>query len=100
MTASSQYAIAENTAGHIGGESEIHRLQAENIALQSILHGLCMGLSQISELHREVIIQACDYANRTPESQGLKRGEKPGVEAFDNVVERLRTAILDRCRSY
>ena len=92
MTAASHYAIA--TAPEAA--SEIDRLQAENIALQSILQGLCMGLSQISDLHREVVIQACDYARRTSEAQRLQAG----AEAFDDVVAKLRTAVMDRYRSY
>ena len=93
MTAS-QYAIAASEEPAEFGE--IGRLRSENAAMQSILHGLCMGLSQISDLHREVIIQACDYARRSPEA----KQSAPGAEAFELVVDKLRTAVMDRYRPF
>ena len=86
-----------------GGEAdEIARLQGETLALQSLLHGLCVALSQTSELQREVVIQACEHARRSPEGQAANRGEgaQASADAFNNVVAQLRAAIMDRYRSF
>ena len=100
MTLSAQY-LADPGASH-DEEARIARLQAENLALQSLLQGLCVALSQMSELHREVVIQACEHARRAPEAQALNgaEGSQPGAEAYNNVVAQLRAAIMDRYRSF
>jgi hypothetical protein len=43
---------------------QIERLHAENAALMSVLSGLCIGLSQISEVNRAIVAQALDNADR------------------------------------
>ena len=99
MVGSRQYALVEP---EVAGEQGLDRLQGEVVALQSILYGLCVALSQVSELQREVVIQACDYARRTPEAQALNRGDgsQASAEAFNGVVAQLRAAIMDRYRSF
>jgi len=81
--------------------SEIDRLRGENLALQSMLQGLCVALSQMSERHREVVIQACEYAKhrRVQEMNRGGQGEL-GTEAFDTVVAQLRAVIVDRYSAY
>jgi hypothetical protein len=93
--------FARNPAPASEDEHEIARLQGENLALQSLLHGLCVALSQMSELHREVVIQACEHARRA-EAQAVNRPDasQPRAEAFNNVVTQLRSAIMDRYRSF
>ena len=50
---------------------DIASLRGENVALQSLLYGLCVALSQMGEVHREVVIQAFDYAHRAPMALAL-----------------------------
>ena len=53
-------------------QDELAALRGENVALQSLLYGLCLGLSQMGEVQREVILQAFDYASRSPMALALK----------------------------
>ena len=81
-------------------EDLLLRLRGENLALQSILYGLCMGLSHMSELHREAVVQAMDYAVRTPTAMELSRnGQRSEAQAFNETISRLRLAIFERYRS-
>ena len=85
------------------GDSDVlDRLRGENLALQSILHGLCLGLSHMSELHREAVIQALDYAVRSPAAAEIVQGAQPDprAEAFNAMIGQLRAAVLDRYRAY
>ena len=97
MVGSRQYALAEVDVEEPAVADELARLRGENLALTSLLHGLCVALSQVSELHREVVIQACDYAKRAPEAQVNPHSS---AEAFNRVVAQLRAAIMDRYRSF
>jgi hypothetical protein len=83
-----------------GEEDPLLRLRGENLALQSILYGLCMGLSHMSELHREAVIQAMDYAVRTPTAMELSRnGQRSEAQAFNETISQLRLAIFERFRA-
>ncbi len=87
-------------ANHEGEEDPLLRLRGENLALQSILYGLCMGLSHMSELHREAVIQAMDYAVRTPTAMELSRnGQRSEAQAFNETISLLRLAIFERFRA-
>ena len=82
-------------------EDVLLRLRGENLALQSILYGLCMGLSHMSELHGEAVIQAMDYAVRTPTAMQLGRnGQRSEAQAFNETISQLRLAIFDRSRAF
>jgi hypothetical protein len=79
----------------------LHRLLGENLALQSILYGLCMGLCHMSELHREAVVQAMDYAAQTPTALELSRsGQKSEAQAFNETISQLRLAVFERYRSF
>ena len=79
-------------------DAEIQRLRGENIALESVLYGLCMGLARMSDVHREVVAQAFDYAGQSPRAVSL-RGEPdngPPLQAFGEVVGQLKEVTLGR----
>jgi hypothetical protein len=84
-----------------GDHDLLLRLRGENLALQSILYGLCMGLCHMSELHREAVVQAMDYAARTPTALELSRsGQKSEAQAFNETISQLRLAVFERYRSF
>jgi hypothetical protein len=77
----------------------INRLSGENLALQSVLYGLCMGLSQMSDVHREVVAQAFEYAHAAPRSDLASVGEQGAAvreQAFREAVSGLRDAVTGR----
>lgn len=81
---------------------ELAELRGENVALQSLLYGLCLGLSQMGEVQREVILQAFDYASRSPMALALKaesRGGERGFDAYQSMLGTLRELIVARIRS-
>jgi hypothetical protein len=81
-------------------EDLLHRLRGENLALQSILYGVCMGLCHMSELHREAVVQAMDYAVQTPTAIELSRsGHKSESQAFNETISQLRLAVFERYRA-
>ena len=79
----------------------IQRLSGENLALQSLLYGLCMGLAQMSDVHREVVAQAFEYANAAPRADFPNVGGQ-GSEirelAFRNSLGGLKEAVFSRFR--
>jgi hypothetical protein len=78
----------------------LHRLRGENLTLQSILYGVCMGLCHMSELHREAVVQAMDYAVQTPTAIELSRsGHKSESQAFNETISQLRLAVFERYRA-
>jgi hypothetical protein len=82
-------------------EDLLHRLRGENLALQSILYGVCMGLCHMSELHREAVVQAMDYALQTPTAIELGRsGHKSESQAFNETISELRLAVFERYRAF
>ena len=84
-----------------GDHDVLLRLRGENLALQSILYGLCMGLSHMSELHREAVVQAMDYAVQTPTAVELSRsGQRSEAQAFNETISQLRLAVFERYRSF
>lgn len=81
---------------------EMATLRGENVALQSLLYGLCLGLSQMGEVQREVICQAFDYADRAPMALALKELSRDGersTSAFIATIANLRDLIMSRIRS-
>lgn len=94
------------SAAHYDGDGRasdldaLDRLRGENLALHSILYGLCMGLCHMSELHREAVVQAMDYAVRTPAALELNRGgQGPETQAFNETISQLRLSVFERYRS-
>ena len=84
-----------------GDHDLLLRLRGENLALQSIVYGLCMGLSHMSELHREAVVQAMDYAVQTPTAVELSRsGQRSEAQAFNETISQLRLAVFERYRSF
>jgi len=82
-------------------EDLLHRLRGENLALQSILYGVCMGLCHMSELHREAVVQAMDYALQTPTAIELGRSaHKSESQAFNETISQLRLAVFERYRAF
>jgi hypothetical protein len=77
---------------------EVATLKGENVALQSLLYGLCLGLSQMGEVQREVILQAFDYADRCPMAAALKDNER-SLGAFASTMANLRNLVVARIRS-
>lgn len=84
------------------GHNEIARLRGENVALQSLLYGLCVGLSQMGEVQREVIRQAFDYADRSPMALALKDvpdNAERSCNAYAATIGTLRDLIISRIRT-
>ena len=81
------------------GTSSSIELSGENLALQSVLYGLCMGLSRMSDVHREVVAQAFEYAYAAPRSNLSSIGDQ-GVavrdQAFREAVGGLKDAVTSR----
>lgn len=61
-------ALAQPESSEFVGDlgAEMAALRGENLALQSLLYGLCVALAQMNEVHREVIVQALDFARHRP----------------------------------
>lgn len=79
----------------------VHQLTGENQALQSVLYGLCMGLSRMSDVHREVVAQAFEYAHGAPRSNFAGQGEQGLAireHAFRTALGALRDAVTSRSR--
>jgi hypothetical protein len=79
----------------------IQRLSGENLALQSVVYGLCMGLAQLSEVHREVVRQVFEYAYAAPRpshAAGEGQEEKLRERAFRETVDGLKEAVTSRLR--
>ena len=60
-----------------------------------MLYGLCMGLSQMSDVHREVVAQAFEYACAAPRSNLTSIGEQGAAvreQAFREAVSGLKDA--------
>ena len=92
--ASNEYEVAEC-------DDLIQQLTGENQALQSVLYGLCMGLSQMSDLHREVVAQAFEYAHGAPRSNYPGQGEQGLAvreQAFRTALNSLKDAVTSRFR--
>lgn len=70
---------------------QIERLRDDNAALVAALCGLCVGISQISEVHRAIVAQAFDYADRFA-ATGLR-------ETFETGNARSRAKLIDDIRS-
>ena len=82
-------------------ESWKDKLTGENQALQSVLYGLCMGLSQMSDLHREVVAQAFEYVQGAPRSNYPGQGEQvlaAREQAFRAALNGLKDAVTSRFR--
>ena len=64
-----------------------------------MLYGLCMGLSQMSDVHREVVAQAFEYACAAPRSNLTSIGEQGAAvreQAFREAVSGLKDAVTSR----
>lgn len=72
--------------------AQIEQLRNENAALVSTLCGLCVGISQISEVHRAIVAQAFDYADRF----ALSGAASDALEAGNG---RIRVKVIDDIRS-
>jgi hypothetical protein len=60
-----------------------------------------MGLCHMSELHREAVVQAMDYALQTPTAIELTRsGRKAESQAFNETISQLRLAVFERYRAF
>ena len=84
-----------------GNDDLVQQLTGENQALQSVLYGLCMGLSQMSDLHREVVAQAFEYAHGAPRSNYPGQGEQGLAvreQAFRTALDGLKDAVTSRFR--
>ena len=76
---------------------QIQQLRDENAALTSALCGLCIGLSQISEVHRAIVAQAFDYADRFLASGELGGTEDvPGTRTRPQVINHIRRLVISR----
>jgi hypothetical protein len=86
-------------AGEGDRDELINRLSGEVLALQSVLYGLCMGLSRMSDVHREVVAQAFEYAYPAPRSYNaayVETGAAVRDQAFREAVGGLRDAVTGR----
>ena len=92
-----------NPSFEVAGEGDkdelINRLSGEILALQSVLYGLSMGLSRMSDVHREVVAQAFEYAHAAPRSRIAAAGEQGAAvreQAFREAVAGLKDAVTGR----
>jgi hypothetical protein len=70
------------------GDAQLAALRGENFALQSLLYGLCVALAQMSEVHREVIVQALDFARQRPANAA---GQSEAMATLrDTILTRIR----------
>ena len=79
----------------------VQRLGGENQALQAVLYGLCMGLSHMGDVHREVVAQAFEYAFSAPRTDAAAFGEQGANvrnQAFRDAVAGLKDAVTSRFR--
>jgi hypothetical protein len=79
----------------------VEHLSGENQALQSVIYGLCMGLSQMSDVHREVVAQAFEYAHGAPRSNHGNLGEGGMAvreQSFRETLAGLKEAVTSRFR--
>lgn len=76
--------------------NELTALRGENLALQSLLYGLCVALAQANEVQREVIVHALDLAHRAP----LAEDDRDCAQARSEAAMKLRSLIMDRIRSF
>jgi hypothetical protein len=77
----------------------INRLNGEILALQSVLYGLCIGLSRMSDVHREVVAQSFEYACAAPRPGLASVGEQGAAvrdQAFREAVGILKDAVTGR----
>ena len=86
---------SNDSGGETGLAAQVERLREENAALVSALCGLCVGISQISEVHRAIIAQAFDYADRFA-SAGP--GDGSGRPLRIQVINDIRTTVLQQHR--
>jgi hypothetical protein len=78
-------------------EEELVRLRVENVALQSILVGLCTSISEMSIAHCAAVIDAFDHADNVAEAAVRPLGAEGTVlnlRSFSAVVDELRIAVL------
>jgi hypothetical protein len=85
--------------GDVDRDELINRLSGEYLALQSVVYGLCMGLSRMSDVHREVVAQAFEYAHAAPRADLASVGEEGAAvrdQAFREAVSGLKDAVTRR----
>lgn len=93
------------TSSHDDPQSElaaqIEQLRNENAALVSALCGLCVGISQISEVHRAIVAQAFDYADRfalAGATDATGESGNGGIRA--KVIDHIRSVVLRQHREF
>lgn len=96
MLHSSALAQSEAVPPSADLSNELTVLRGENLALQSLLYGLCVALAQANEVQREVIVHALDVAHRTP----LAEEYRECAQAHSEAAMKLRNLIMDRIRSF
>ena len=75
---------------------EVEHLRSENVALRSLLCGLCVGLSQMSEVHREIIAQAFDFADRFATDRPEPVATAPDPRDHRDLIRQLRSSVVGR----
>ena len=92
-----------SNGGHPGRDlaADIEQLRNENAALVSALCGLCVGISQISEVHRAIVAQAFDYADRFAlAGETDAAGESGNGRIRAKVIDRIRSVVLRQHREF
>ena len=82
------------------GNDRLDWLQAENAALRSLLCGLCVGLSRLSEVHREIVVQAFDMANRFAAPAAAHADAAPGANGPAELIRELRAKVIEHSGGY
>ncbi len=79
----------------VDGNDRLDWLQAENAALRSLVCGLCVGLSRLSEVHREIVVQAFDMADRFagPAAENAQAGS--GANGPAELIRNLRATVIE-----
>jgi len=78
-------------------EEEVIRLRGENIAVQSILVGLCTAVAELDAPHRTAVADAFDHADHVAERAAFQLGSESTalhLRTFAETVEELRKAVF------
>jgi hypothetical protein len=96
-TGASAPQASSDSGGGTDLAAQIESLRDENAGLASVLCGLCIGLSQISEVNRAIVAQALDNADGFVASGELGvAGALPGSRTGPQAIDQIRRLVMSR----
>ena len=78
-------------------EQELWVLAGENMALKSVIIGLCLGVAKHSRAGQKIVERAFDYADGVAEVASAKLATKQPhahLQSFVRAIDQLREATL------